>query len=681
MANGQAQFWTQTFVDPNGAPYAGAKIYHYAVSSTTAKTVWLDAGRTTPAPNPVIADSSGRAWFYGDGDYRVRVESNASELLYDWDFVRITADTGTMWEGDNGLTIPSATSLNEGQLFAQTDVGGSLVDLHFNEGVGNGGFAKVPASFKTSTKAGLPTAGSAGRVRLLTDDLRNVWIDNGSEWVQSAGGVANIKEFGAAGDGVTNDTSAIQDAIDAVVTAGGGTVLFPPGVYAITQVTVGSKVRLIGTGPDACTLISRATSNIRGMITNTDQTSGNNRIVIDGMSIIRDTTAGIVGGLNEAVYMKNVEFLWIHDCIISGTASGASSLNGGVNLEEGLHYWIRGNRFNGFASFDIRVYDPTADAASYAVIVGNIFDYNAGNWDHHCVDLQQDMAVVSSNMLNSISGSDPQPKLVAIQTKNKGYSITGNVVDNGDICRVKAGTEITITGNTCKNGQILIENITNDVADVLIANNAIDGGQIQLDKTSISNQFERMDVIGNVVYRPPSASGAGIYCNVVRHLSLRNNSVRDGANHGIHIISDLFFCQANLAEENAASGFVFDRSISDPATNPHALVMNNYSRANDIGYNFQRTNDMEFVDNQTADNVSNTETFNLTLLFGVTRPILFWRGVTLGQPDGVIPAGPGSMVHVLGCGDYGSLPRGLYVKRINNTSSGWYAIDQGGGES
>lgn len=39
--------------------------------------------------------------------------------------------------------------------------------------------------------------------------------------------------FGATGDGVTDDTVAIQAAITAAYTAGGGTIYFPPGVYVI----------------------------------------------------------------------------------------------------------------------------------------------------------------------------------------------------------------------------------------------------------------------------------------------------------------------------------------------------------------------------------------------------------------------------------------------------------------
>lgn len=46
-------------------------------------------------------------------------------------------------------------------------------------------------------------------------------------------GVFSVKKYGAAGDGTTDDTAAIQAAINAAFAAGGGQVYFPQAVYAV----------------------------------------------------------------------------------------------------------------------------------------------------------------------------------------------------------------------------------------------------------------------------------------------------------------------------------------------------------------------------------------------------------------------------------------------------------------
>src|ERR1051326_6185016 len=60
----------------------------------------------------------------------------------------------------------------------------------------------------------------------------------------AAGGLCNVRRFGARGDGKALDTSAINRAIEAASAAGGGTVRVPAGVYRCYSIHLKSNVAL-----------------------------------------------------------------------------------------------------------------------------------------------------------------------------------------------------------------------------------------------------------------------------------------------------------------------------------------------------------------------------------------------------------------------------------------------------
>ncbi len=71
----------------------------------------------------------------------------------------------------------------------------------------------------------------------------------------------NVKQYGAAGDGVSDDTIPIADARSAANAAGGGAVFYPPGTYISGNQTLYAKVHDIGSGIDTTTIKLKNGSN------------------------------------------------------------------------------------------------------------------------------------------------------------------------------------------------------------------------------------------------------------------------------------------------------------------------------------------------------------------------------------------------------------------------------------
>lgn len=79
------------------------------------------------------------------------------------------------------------------------------------------------------------------------------------------GSPVNVKDFGAVGDGVTDDTAAIQAAID----SGQGMILLPKGTYVITSAIEISSYRiLLGSGREATKIIPSASFSGTELIKN-----------------------------------------------------------------------------------------------------------------------------------------------------------------------------------------------------------------------------------------------------------------------------------------------------------------------------------------------------------------------------------------------------------------------------
>jgi len=141
--------------------------------------------------------------------------------------------------------------------------------------------------------------------------------------------ILSVKDFGAVGNGVNDDTTAIQNAINSL-NATGGTVYFPRGTYKVTSTIswTANNIYLVGEGRGASTILTYiVSSDIISIGTSSNPVSEGG---ISNLSIIGSTTQTS----GSAIHITNSHFIRISDVIIGYNLYTGITLDGGASQFE-----------------------------------------------------------------------------------------------------------------------------------------------------------------------------------------------------------------------------------------------------------------------------------------------------------------------------------------------------------
>lgn len=303
------------FFDDNGVPLAGGKIYTYAAGTTTPQTTYTSYDGTVPNANPIILDAAGRTpaqiWATEGLLYKYVVATSADVVIRTWDNIG-----GSVVASDLAQDLANTTDNAKGD---------ALI------------------GFKQANASGFLTGATARTVSTKLQDA------------------LSVKDFGAVGNNVADDTSAIQAGMTHVAT-NGGALYFPEGTYKVTSsLTISSGAKPFTLfGYNTATLVRSANYGSMISIDTTDNwnivglnldggfatypTNANHGIIWYNCSNTKVVSCRVTNYKNTAIigYVTPLSTAYTNSQIIDCFVDGLSNANNGVLLADYVKSGISG---------------------------------------------------------------------------------------------------------------------------------------------------------------------------------------------------------------------------------------------------------------------------------------------------------------------------------------------------
>lgn len=267
------------FFSNNGVPLAGGVLYTYIAGTSTPAATYTSSNGLTPLANPIVLDSAGRVptgeiWLTDGINYKFVLKDATDVLIATWDnlsginsnFISYTSqqETATATAGQTVFDlaidyVPGTNNLavyvnGSKQIVTTNYIETDSNTVTFLTGLNVGDLVQ----FSTATPVA-PNATTAANVSYTPAGTGAVTTTVQAKLRESV----SVKDFGAKGDGTTDDTTAITNAL-----AASSAVYFPAGTYLTTgNINIANKnisgagigisiVKLSGTNTNASLFIN-----------------------------------------------------------------------------------------------------------------------------------------------------------------------------------------------------------------------------------------------------------------------------------------------------------------------------------------------------------------------------------------------------------------------------------------
>jgi hypothetical protein len=605
-----AQFFTNT-----GAVLTGGKLYTYAAGTTTPATTYTSSGAGTAWTNPIVLDAAGRVsgsgeiWLANGTQYKFVLKDSNDVLIATYDNINginsdftnflanqeiFTATAGqTVFTLANPYT-PGANTLSvfvdgvnqygPGASYAYYETDANTVTfvsgLHVGASVKFTTVQSLTSTQATTAALVTYTQGGTGAVTYTVQSKLRQYV--------------SVKDFGAVGDGTTDDTAAIQAALNAAPS-----VLLPAGTYKVSaQLNLNANNTLFGDGM----YISKIQATAALLNLNVLSANDVSNVEISSLGVygtvgsLPNTAIFIQNSSNSKVlnnYVQDISHVGVnlngrdtgtggcYNCEVAGNiiknVSGATGW--GIGLFKDIHQCnIHDNFILDCGAYGIVVDDGTAGDANPFVCSNNLINSNIifttttnmwgigieGSVDcvvqnnyieiisTYGIDIAEGNSVtVNQSQRNLITGNNIRCKASVVTTGIRMLGGNNNIISDNQISDGDIGVFITIGTLTTMFGNVIRGNS--------FYNSAAASGT---NKTSIlvgTSYLNGLSIAGNFVY---SSGQYGIYIQGGTNVSVTENKIQNTQKEGIIVtgngLNNLFITDNQIVNAGLATANTYD---------------------------------------------------------------------------------------------------------------------------